>query len=54
MYYKACRGLSEEPSLEELQEEEEEEVEQDLRVAEHRHHLAMPLNNQHNPLKTLK
>jgi len=57
MYCKAYNEHSEELSqeeVEELQEEEVEEVEQDPRAAEHQHHLPMPPNNQHNPLKMLK
>jgi len=54
MYCKAYKERSEEPSQEELLEEEEEEGEQDLRAAEHQHHLPISPNSQHNPLKMLK
>src|SRR5712671_840927 len=54
MYYKAYKEHSEELSQGELQEEEEVEVERDPQAAEHQHHLPMPPNNQHNPLKMLK
>jgi len=53
MYCKVYKEHLEELSQEELREEEE-EVEQDLRVAEHQHHLPMSPNSQHNPLKMLK
>jgi len=54
MYYKAYKEHSEELSQGELQEEEEVEAERDPQAAEHQHHLPMPPNNQHNPLKMLK
>ena len=60
MYYKAYKERLEGRFQEDLQEEEVEveqdlrAAEQDLQVAEHQHHLPMSPNSQHNLLKMLK